>query len=333
MTLLNHTVRKSPLLYLMFILLLVLTMAFFTIPENQSSDPVVTIQGQVLIPSKTWSWKPTVTGTLPLSMVNFSDTLPASCSGGAFAFGTERLFNSYSLLLNLIDEEHFEPKQVLIHARELIKPPSQPPASASFTPLGWTKTTDGSGMLRWTPAYSISQWSDEWVDQITKGSNPQTIRIPIQHPISLKIGHATPLELPLHTGSNYLEISAQAWNRIKITPGAWFNSSLLKFIKESRPLLQGGVNLDSVMGANGLLHCRVSELIVAYQPTVELTAFGSVEAAIDRAVTTSNALTIGNIKFNRAEKSAEKSDGINTIYSLSSDSKLPIMIAVNVVQL
>ncbi|MEJ2765999.1 hypothetical protein VV869_18760 [Photobacterium sp. MCCC 1A19761] len=308
-------------------------MAFFTIHENQSTDPVLTIQGQVLIPSKTWSWEQTTTGTLPLSMVNFSDTLPASCSSGTFAFGTERLFNSYSLLLNLIDENSFHPKQLLLNARQKITPPTQSPANDGDAPQGWAKTKDGSGILRWTPAYSVSLWSDEWVAQITKGSNPQTIRIPIQSPISLKIGHTNPLELPLHTESDYLEISAQAWNRIKITPGSWFDSSLLTFIKQNKPGLQGGASLDAILGANGLLHCRVSELIVAYQPTVELAALGSVKASIEHAVTTSDALTIGNIKFNRAEKSAEKSNGINTIYSLSSDSELPIIIAVNVVQL
>lgn len=329
---------NTQLIHYIILVIITLTilviMAHLSIKYTADNKSIPVLQEQILVPNKAWGWNISGSGTLPRNMVNFCDTLPQSCQGAEnFYFRSERLFDSYTLLLDLLDNS-FVPQELLIEAKRMTQRPAYSPTSDNIAPLGWAKINDGAEIIRWTPTYSISTWPKQWLATITEGSNPQTIRFPIptNTPLTLHFiaSNSEYSSLPLAHRKNYLEISAKAWGRIKVTPGAWFNSSLLALIKEQKPSLKGGYNLDTFFGPQGLLNCRISELLVAYQPSTQLSASKDFVQSNDNQLTHGSQFRLGPVKFTNASKQKTTTNSDQSTYTLSSESEQAIIVAVNV---
>lgn len=322
------------LILISLILVLCIVMALLSINNKTDGGLTLLVQEQLLIPSKTWNWEEQITGFLPLNMVNFVDTLPFSCRNlGSFNFSSNRLFDNYRLLLDLLDSS-FQPQVQLLAAKKLVQKPHSNPVD-SVIPPGWAKVKDGAGIVRWTPSYSISAWPKEWLAEVkTMRGNAQTIRIPLASktplPLILFDQNNKQKSVPLANQGNYLEIIAQAWNRIKITPGTWFNSGLIKLIKHHQGSFKGGYDFDALFGSQGLINCRISELLVAYQPKVELIANKSFVLNHDKEVMQATQIRFGQIDFSKASKQPINDNESHYLYTLSVDSEEAIIIAVNV---
>jgi hypothetical protein len=337
--LLTHTKYKARLGYYLVLTIITLsisiTMTLLAISNqhtNQTPPPLVVSQ-QLLIPSKTWDWTEAQTGFLPKTMINFVDTLPASCAQTAnFNFSSNRLFENYSILLDLVDDS-FQPRAALVAAKKSIQRPSFSPVSDNDAPLGWAKTLDGGGIIRWTPSYNISIWPEKWLTEVkSQGGNPQTIRIPIvsntQKSLQLTTENSVSKKVSLINKNNYLEIKALAWNRVKVTPGNWFNSGLVQLLKNHQGGFSGGYNRDSLFGTKGLLNCRITEILVAYKPQMTLLGDSEFVQQHEADLMSAQKISLGSINFSNVKK--KQLNGKKSLYTLSSPSENAIIIAVNV---
>lgn len=231
---------------------------------------------QLLIPSPPWTWEQPVSGTLPEAMLQFCDAIPNSCAPFAqYARSGNAFFESYTSFLDLIDPSGFLSPARLRAAIAKVQVPSGDPASQA-TPDGWTKAEDSSGIVRWRPAWSLSVWPRDWLGLIaTRGGNPGTITVPIEDDSETLTVHKNsdaPEAITLRPDQvHHVKISAQAWNRIAITPGSWFDSGLIELVRVAAAHgspFRGQLTAAEVFGT--ILTCRITELVVAYKIQVDL---------------------------------------------------------------
>lgn len=330
-------------------LAIIFTLAILGIDPNKSSNniitPVVDSNFQPLVPMKEWDWDIQATGSISQEQFELSDHIPQSCEPfDQFTSSSQSLSDNYRAFLYALDPE-FQPESFLEDAKSKIEFPNGSPGE-SFKPRGWTIVKGDDGIDHWEPYWGVSNQPGNWINSIkAQGGNGGTIGIPLK--IS---GSNNLLEFPIGDKvfqlivkrPSYMEISAEAWDRIQIYPGDWYDSGMIK-LGSKGPFLQGyienrrGFNdtkLVPIFGPGGLLRCRVSELVVASKPCLRIlidngSAAPDREGSVNTTEVQMNGSALNKSKSSNADARLEfeKSDNgiINYYCSTSSD---PVIVGV-----
>jgi hypothetical protein len=280
--LLYETIKRNIQFFLLFYrhVEIIFTLAILDLHSVKSSNntitPVVDSNFQLLVPMKDWDWDTPATGYISQEQFELSDHIPQSCEPfDQFTSSSQSFSDNYRSFLYSLDPE-FQPKSLLEDAKSKIGFPNGS-TGESFKPRGWTIVSGDDGIDRWKPYWGISNQPGNWIISIKAQSGNGTIKIPLKI-----LGSNNLLEFPIGDKvfqfivkrPSYIEISAEAWDRIQIYPGDWYDSGIIK-LGSKGPFLQGYIEnrrdfndtkLIPIFGPEGMLRCRVSELVVAYKP-------------------------------------------------------------------
>jgi len=303
-------------------------------PRAVSDEQAANSNFQLLIPAMDWNWNPSAIGVTPREQYEFCDHMPQSCKPNAPFFSSSKSFSeNYQAFVQVLASS-FQPNQILKDTKSKLTPPTTAPAETKFVPDGWTKVTDGSGLSRWRPDWSISanggySATIKLKTLVSGESNPtgneQLLRYRSDdgnwHSILIQPGDV----------SN-IEIYAEALDRIGIQPGAWYNSAILG-LGRNGPFISG-YQSSTFFSDSGLLGCRISEFVVAYKPKLTMNTSNSFVTKYNKQLLRATELQVAGFVFKKSDSNlvdgllkSEKKNGGNR-YSASLTSTVPKIIGV-----
>lgn len=298
---------------------------------------------QLLEPAIEWNWEVTAIGITPREQYEFSDHIPQSCEPSAQFFSSSNSFSdNYRTFLDVL-AHNFQPSTILSDAKSKIQEPATPPADTSNVPDGWTKVYDGAGILRWRPDWILSAHPEDWksrvltntqfsgtinlIDTILNSNNNDLNNQPI---LKYKGNNSNWQSIfPQPEQMNKLEIYAEAWDRIQIYPGRWYNSSIIGLGKNG-PFISNYHNSD-IFGDTGLLKCRVSEFVVVYQPQLMMNVSNSFVEMYGQELLNTTELQVAGFIFKKSANNpllkAEQNVDYTT-YIANYNSSAPLIVGV-----
>ena len=199
-------------------------------------------------------------------------------------------------------------------------------------PAGWVKVADNSGIIRWQPEFKIETTGSDWRANLTAGSaGAFTIALKSSDDsTSYKNSFAGGSAGHHHGGfvhvsgpggwektdlfdkdsSVNVTISAKSSTRVKVDPGAWYPGGFLSELAKAKQgddsqgytivspwVVKGGKDSSSIFGQYGLVSTRVSELLVVYKPSFEITMGASTYEKTKEKFETNAGIRIGPLSF------------------------------------
>ncbi|NOK32785.1 hypothetical protein D7W79_18615 [Corallococcus exercitus] len=300
---------------------------------------------QRLEPAMEWDWAPTGDGILGAAAYHFYDSMPASSDPDALFVSTGDSFSgNYLAFLQLLRSD-FQPALTLKQTLSVAQQPQSDPAS-SPTPRGWTKILSASNLLQWAPDWCPAKTPQDWIQDVCSQPSPPAGSLALDPRaafggevapaasslVQARTGTGRPVPLGFQPGELLsLNLSAQAWGRVPITPGAWYSSALM-MLGRSGPFVEGRTP-SQVFGPTGLLRCRVAEMVLAYKPSVQMRvspSFASRHAATLGAAT---GLSVGGVPIQGAvqrpafvPRKDSGPDGVT--FQSTTASQIPVIVAV-----
>ncbi|QLE42895.1 hypothetical protein FD723_22260 [Nostoc sp. C052] len=310
--------------------------------EEQSTNP----NFQLLIPMRDWNWEITQNiGVTPREQYEFCDHMPQSCKPGVqFSSSSKSFSDNYKAFVETLDPS-FRPEQILKETNsKLTLEPTTKPADTSDVPDGWAKVIDGSGILRWRRDWSTENPND-WISRIqTNGGYSGTISFTTLVSGEDKTNSNEQLLRYRSDNGNWhsiliqpgevqnIKIYAEAWDRITIQPGAWYNSAILG-IGSDGPFISG-YQPSTFFSDSGLLGCRISEFVVAYKPKLTMDTSNNFVDNYNKQLLSATELQVAGFIFKKSDSNlvgglikSEKMNGGNR-YSTSLTSIVPKIIGV-----
>lgn len=292
--------------------------SLFSGSKDGENAPVLTTPAQLLVPANTWDWAVAPDGTILLQQFQFADFMPQSAQSGVMYTASANSFTeNYRTLLEIIPNSF--PQNLLNSAKAEIAVPTGNPANDP-TPSGWTKVTDGGGIIRWEPIYSLSTSASQWKLEVQTGviDNPGTIVINLDKNQNLPVLADNPdgINNSSSLDSSVFEkvsITAASWGQITISPGSWYNSGVVTLSKTYVPKTT----------FSSLLSARVSAFYVAYKPVFNFSSSTPVDQTVMKEISTTPELYALGIKV-RAGQPSNNAKSIN----LTSTSPDPSIVAV-----
>jgi hypothetical protein len=248
--------------------------AFLT--ATQPTAAVSPDQIHLLVPVERWDWGVAPTGETSTGQITFCDTMPQSCAPGTdYAPSSDNFSGAYASFVDLLVD--FSPAALRETVQAALATPPGDPASRS-SPPGWSKTEDGAGMLRWAldwiVAMSPAAWATANAARHTEASELDAVTS-----VQLLDSASKTVAVPTATGEA-LTLAGSGWSRVPMYPGSWYSGSLVG-LGRGGPFA-GSRAPATVVGPEGILRCRVAELIVA----TDVSVTASLSSAIDLAAFT-----------------------------------------------
>lgn len=272
---------------------------------------------QLVQPAIPWDWAPAGIGTTSRDQVQFCDHQPLSCTTGiAYEASGSTFFASYALLVSMIDPRLFPQPDRLASATRLTTQPTCDPAD-SFAPDGWTRVTDGAGILRWAADWIVSSTPADWT---CMPPNPGTMIVPI----SMAGNALSALNLNGPSAVS-VAISADRWSRILVSPGAWYQGGgLVKLLSLTNPSpFRGNI---AVAAALRMLRCRIADFRVAANPYLQVTLGGTVHPTVLSALREISSVKVAGIEFSALR--AQPVTGAKTVLAARAATNDPQIVAV-----
>jgi hypothetical protein len=181
-------------------------------------------------------------------------------------------------------------------------PTSQPGTDSA--PDGWTIVPDGSGILRWQPDFKIDTTGADWRAALTQGTQGE-FSVTMRASDASKdfkssfakgstgcgnwfwsadaSGGWSKSDLFTRDASSAVTIRCKSSTRVKVNPGDWYPGGFMSELAKAQQgpngqgytlvapwVANGGAGSSSIFGPNGIVAARVSELVVVYQPSFEI---------------------------------------------------------------
>ncbi|MDI9853947.1 hypothetical protein [Comamonas sp. 17RB] len=218
----------------------------------------------------------------------------------------------------------------LQRAIDMMQMPSGNPATDS-APAGWTKVPDGSGILRWQPDFRIDTTGTDWRAALSNG-NAGAFSITMNSSESSSdfkssfakgsasvgnwfwsanaSGGWSKSDLFNQDSSSSVTISCESSTRVKVNPGDWYPGGFMSELAKAQQgasgqgytivapwVANGGPGTSSLFGPNGIVAARVSELLVVYKPSFEITMSANSYQQNKQAFEASAGVRIGPFTF------------------------------------
>lgn len=218
----------------------------------------------------------------------------------------------------------------LQRAIDMMQIPSGDPASNN-APAGWTKVPDGSGILRWQPDFHIDTNGADWRASLSNGSaGAFSIAMKSSQSSSdfkssfakgsTSVGNFfwsvnasggwSKSDLFNQDSSSAVKISCESSTRVKVNPGDWYPGGFMSELAKAQQgpngqgytivapwVANGGPGSSSLFGPNGIVAARVSELLVVYKPSFEITMSANTYQQNKQAFEASAGVRIGPFTF------------------------------------
>lgn len=233
---------------------------------NISEVPGTAIQ--VLSIPTLWNWGSSPLGQIGKEQYDFCDTVPASRDSGYFTPSSDSFTDSYASFLQVLDPTTFIPKSVLVNSNIANATPTVPIATGPV-PTGWTKVANQSGQLEWKRVWNVSDTPTQWLSKINSQnfSTEQELSFDTG---SLSIKNNDGKNIPIPTSEKVtMKITAKALAFVTVTPGSWYNSSLIQLGKIGTGYLPG-FSPGVIFGDGKLLNCRITQFLVALMPNAHI---------------------------------------------------------------
>jgi hypothetical protein len=291
---------------------------------------ILSTKALAVIPPIAWDW-PKMDALVSPEQYNFADFMPVSPETAEVLTRSSSKFSSnYKSFIEVLD-------------------PAAPPSSVITQAMDAYNNLDYRTWVLYPtrpvskePSYDIQNYQD-WLDGMTPQVAPEADRTvtwqgmppPQSEPGLLASSDENGwTETTLSDALQQLSTTAQAWGRIPISPAPWFDSGFVG-IKANGPYLTGYSrcqqgNAVYFFGPGGLLYSRVSELIVAYKPTVTLTVNGQLSPIDSQRVSSALEVRIGSIQCKGSETSVSTDNAGNTVVSGTPASETPFIVGVTV---
>ncbi|MFT4535349.1 MAG: hypothetical protein ACI9P5_002715 [Saprospiraceae bacterium] len=212
-------------------------------PKTRSANAEYVVTAptlQVLSPPVCWNWQPTAGSQIPFNQFNFCDTMPQNVLDKNYTAG-DSFTTAYSSFLQLINLDTF-PLDTLAKANIVINDePSIPVYSPA--PDGWVVIKNNAHLLQWSRIWNLSQTPINWLASISTQENKPT-NIVFEDP-GTKIQTSNGDIIPVNDESQ-MKITANAVGRVRVTPGKWYNSSLIRIAETDDNYLK--VPANSIFG-------------------------------------------------------------------------------------
>ena len=261
-------------------------------PPRAASAPAL----QMLTPMMRWDWPAPGTGTMSYPQYTFLDAIPSSLQAqSAFVPAAGSLSASFDGFLQLLDGARFPLPQLLAGLRQRLAPPATAPAMAVDAPDGWAKVPDGTSMIRWRPAYGMSDTPDNWLARTADVGAPVTLTLALSADSSLRATAAggAVTQLTLSAAATSAVLQADALEQIFVQPGYWFDSTTLR-IGRNGPFVGGVLGEDDYAG---VLSGRVAGFIVARNPVLKLALPAAPDPATSAVLAAAGKLEVGGLSF------------------------------------
>lgn len=271
-------------------------------------------QVQMLNPPVFWDWPVSVLGSTGSTEYSFCDKMTSDPTKPYYSESASSFSENYKNLVEyFFNAEKFEPRQYLAANQIKVKDPQGPATLSSDVPDGWTKVVVG-GIPRFRLSYEVSMTPDTFLANISTESCPN-FSTGDQHLTVSNDGNSI-------SKKGSMTWSAQAISQVNISPGIWYDQSILAFAKNPSVLVSS-VSPEFFFGVpNGTLVTRVAQIIVAYKPKTTVVLAENTDAfdSLDN-------ITIAGIEFDKKKDhiQVQKTDNSTTISTSSNSSKPFIM--------
>ncbi len=245
--------------------------------RNRTIMPLTLAKMQLLVPCEPWNWPTDSLGTSSAELFKFCAWMPDSpLKSILYSRSGTKFSDMYEGFLNALDN---------VDAVEKAR-------SDLSNQKNYTLVLYGQSDKQLEPAWNVSQFPAQWTASVSSGSSTAgKVRVNLesvgekadkQNELTLfgMGGGSFPDEtpLPLSQGQcKYVEIYADAWGYIEISPANWYNSSVVE-INAKGPYKRGYAGSKKLavdpeittwfFGENGLLRCILTGIYVALNPKV-----------------------------------------------------------------
>lgn len=288
----------------------------------------------VLVPAIAWDW-PKYPGMVSPDQYNFCDFMPLDPENSDIYKRSANSFSSNYLSFIRALEPSAPPPDLIDSALD---------DYANELYRSYVKYT--SRPVSHRPSWYVRNYED-WIRQVAGQNNTEADRVmrfqgqpsdPSQPALlaSCRDGSGKGwTNVSLQDKQHRLLMTAEAWGRISITPGEWYNSGFVG-TKANGPYYTG-YSRDDFFGPRGLLHSRVAELIVVYKPTLKLTVNGQLSpTGSERRLNLASELRVGPIRLHGGSGTHSPEFRVSTdsagdsVVSGKSTSSTPFIVAVTV---
>lgn len=257
--------------------------------QQASTTPLITQMLPDILP---WTWATPSIGTTPPEAYSFLDLIPAS-GGDSYSATKDSFSSNYRLFLNLLNNvaypDHFGLEAALKANCPRFVGPDLP------LPLGWTRVTDVTGIQVSQPGWLVSSYPYQWIGDESQVT-PLSLDL-INFDTVISSGQKDfPIARSMVTRFN---ISATRWGTISVSPGAWFDSSIMTYaVHAEGPYKDPTWNNSKSFGPNGLLPRRVAQFVAALDPKLDL----EVDSVALKEVPQLDAIRVASFRFDTAIK-------------------------------
>ena len=252
---------------------------------------------QLFRPMVPWDWPTPAVGFLPYQQFVLADRMPGSTESGVpYAPGGASFSDNYASFLSLLALEKFPLPSRLASAIAATTRPTESPVTA-LAPDGWARVADGAGITRWCMVYGLSTSVTAWVAEVATDPNSEvSLSVPItgEKALTLTAPGGQQQAISLLDDVEHALITASALSQVSVTPGSWFDDSLLRLGRDG-PFVSSFAS--STQPYAGMLGGRVSSLIVAYNPVLRIVGPDPVHSATGAALKEAAAVEIGGFTF------------------------------------
>lgn len=244
--------------------------------RNRTLMSLTLAKMQLLAPCEPWNWPTDSLGTSSAELFKFCAWMPDSPLNSTYSRSGTKFSDMYEGFLNALDNEDAVEK-----AKSDLK-----------NEKNYTLVLYGQSDDKLEPAWNVSQFPAQWTASVSSGSSTAgKVRVDLksvgekadnQNELTLfgmgegSFPDETPL--PLSQGQcKYVEIYADAWGYIEISPADWYNSSVVEINAKgpykpgyagSKKLAVNPKKTTWFFGENGLLRCILTGIYVALNPKV-----------------------------------------------------------------
>lgn len=294
---------------------------------------------QLLVPCEPWNWPTDPLGTSSAELFNFCAWMPESAlKSTVYSRSGVKFSDMYEGFLNALENQG----EAIENAKDAYK-----------NEKNYTLVLYGESKQQLEPAWNISQFPSEWISSVGSGSSTAgKIRVNLegveekaenQNELTFfGIGDGTlqgETPLPLSQGQcKYVEIYADAWGYIEISPANWYNSSIVEMNAKgpyksgyagSKKLATDPEKTTWFFGEDGLLRCILTGIYVALNPTINASFSSEFALELQNKLKPEKMLRVAGLFFNKkditfSDLSSKSTDAVNIVASKNLSSNIKI---------
>ena len=277
----------------------------------QAKTQLIEVKMQLIVPSEPWDWPTDSLGTSSAELFKFCAWMPESAlKSTIYSRSGIKFSDMYESFLNALDNNG----DTIQKAKDAYK-----------NNKNYTCVLYGQSEHQLEPAWNVSQFPREWIASVSGSSSTAgKIRVNLEdveekaykeNEITLfGMGDGSlqgETSLPFSKGQcKYVEIYADAWGYIEISPSNWYNSSIVEINAKgpyksgysgSKKLATDPEKTTWFFGEDGLLRCILTGIYVALNPTITASVSSDFALELQNKLQPDKKLRVAGLVFSKPD--------------------------------